>query len=213
MVAGLEWNFRIMKAFSQPRTLFRRRKQVEADIASALRALREGATIGLHLGAGTSRIEGMINCDLYNPNADRKVDATSLDGFENLSVDLIEHHHMIEHLSFDDFRRAVSEWHRVLKEGGHLVFTCPDIARICRRYLLLKVRGYLSDQSKETDYAIKMIVGSQEHEGMFHKNHFDPSRVRRIFPMHGFKVEYITAYPRRPTPSMLVIARKASGRN
>lgn len=150
----------------------------------------------------------MVNCDLFDPSADRKVDAIRLDEFDTESVDVIEHHHMIEHLSIEDLNRAVSEWHRVLKNGGRLIFTCPDIARVCRHYLLLKIRGLVSDQTRNTEYAIKMLVGSQEHEGMFHKNHFDPGRVRKMFPAFGFQVECITAYPMRPTPSMLVVARK-----
>ena len=150
----------------------------------------------------------MINCDLYNPNADRKVDATSLVEFKDGSVDLIEHHHMLEHLSFKEFDQAVAEWHRVLKKGGYLVFTCPDIARICIHYTMLRWRGLISDQTEKLDYAIKMMVGSQEHNGMFHKNHFDPARIRRKLPACGFLIEFIAPYPRRPTPSMLVVARK-----
>lgn len=186
----------------------RRNKNIGRDVKSALEALRAESEVGLHLGAGSSKIDNLINCDLFNPDADRKVDATSLDEFEANSVDLIEHHHMIEHLSFVDFDSALGEWSRVLKPGAYLVFTCPDIERVCRHYLKLKRKNRTSDQSEKIDYAIKMIVGSQEHEGMFHKTHLDPTRARWLLPKYGFKIDFITAYPRRTTPSMLVVARK-----
>lgn len=197
-----------VSAFIPPNPPFWQIRGRQAGIAAALNALRDEADVGLHLGAGSSRIDNMINCDLFDPSADRVVDATALTDFDAESVDLIEHHHMIEHLSFEQFDRAIAEWHRVLKKSGHLVFTCPDIARVCRHYALLGLRAMVSDQSRQIDYTIKMIVGSQEHEGMYHKNHFDPARVRRILPAHGFDVVYTTAYPRRPTPSMLVVAAK-----
>jgi hypothetical protein len=56
-----------------------------------------------------------------------------------------------------------------------------------------------------------MLVGSQEHEGMFHKNAFDKRSMSRILDKHGFKVEFTYhPFPIRPTPSRLVIARKVT---
>ena len=83
-----------------PPTRFRPRKLVNSEINEFLSALREHTPKGLHLGAGNSKIEGLTNCDLFNPNADLRVDSTNLSMFEDSSIDLIESHHMIEHLSF-----------------------------------------------------------------------------------------------------------------
>jgi predicted SAM-dependent methyltransferase len=195
--------------FRKPRVFLRRRKKIEKDIGNSLRELRAISGVGLHLGAGSTRVDNMINCDLFNPEADQKVDATSLSDFQSETVDLIEHHHMIEHLSLSDFVRAIAEWRRVLKRGGYLVFTCPDITRVCICYLRARLKGALFDSSEEMDYAIKMLVGSQEHDGMFHKNHFDSARVRRLLPQEGFKIEFIAKYPSRQTPSIIVVARKS----
>ncbi len=111
-----------MRPVVYPQTFLRRRSAVHRDIEQLLRLIRERASVGLHLGAAGSRIPGLINCDLFDPNADRKVDATDLSSFEDGSVDLIEHHHMMEHLSFVQADRALMEWARVLKPGrvsGH----------------------------------------------------------------------------------------------
>jgi len=49
----------------------------------------------------------------------------------------------------------------------------------------------------------------QEHDGMFHKNSFDVRRLSRLLTEHSFKTDFSFApYPHRPTPSLLIIARK-----
>lgn len=198
-----------MKKLQLPKTWFRLPKKVRHDISSFLVELREASSVGLHLGSGNNRIEGLINCDLFNTHADRKVDARDLKDFEDNSVDLIEHHHMIEHLSFADFEYALTEWHRVLRQDGCLVFTCPDIRAVSLKYLKYTFLKGISKRDEKIDYVIKMFVGSQEHEGMFHKNHFDAERVRRLLPRYGFEIDLTyTSFPKRPTPSLFVVARK-----
>ena len=118
-----------------PRTKFRLSQQVTADIQDLLARIRKAATKGLHLGAGGTKIEGLINCDLYNPDADVKADATNLSMFEDASIDLIESNHMIEHLSFADTELALTEWHRVLRKDGLLVLTFPDITHISLKWI------------------------------------------------------------------------------
>lgn len=192
-----------------PRTFLRRRASVTREIARFLAALRAEAAVGLHLGAGTSRLEGMINCDLFALSADRRIDARDLSDFADGSVDLIEHHHMAEHLSIAEFDRAAKEWARVLRPDGHLVMTCPDLLRLCVLYLANATRDRLRPSPDRLDCNVKMFVGSQEHEGMFHKNHFDERRLKRLLPEYGFGVDFCYApYPMRPTPSLLTVARR-----
>jgi predicted SAM-dependent methyltransferase len=170
--------------------------------------MRKRARRGLHLGAAGTKLEGLVNCDLFDPAADRKVDATDLTEFADSSVDLIEHHHMIEHLSLEQVDRALREWARVLVPGGILVMTCPDLLRVCLVYLKHRAINLIRPRDYELEYVIRMLVGSQEHEGMFHKSHYDARRMRKLLPEHGFCVEFTYPYPRRMTPSLLVIARR-----
>lgn len=195
-------------SFKTPRTMLRRRSNVRSDIDKALQDLRKNSQTGLHLGAGATRIEGLVNCDLFDARADAKVDALDLHEYPDGSVDLIEHHHMIEHLSFQEFEIAMSEWSRVLCKGGYLVMTAPDILAVCRHYVRISKEKPSTEQAEKIDYAIKMIVGSQEHEGMFHKNHLDRQRVERLLPPYGFNIEFMYNYPARATPSLLVVAKR-----
>ncbi len=194
-----------------PKTRLRQKKRVIRDIDALLLSLRAQATKGIQLGAGSKKIGGLINCDLYNEDADIKADATNLEMFEDNSVDHIESHHMIEHLSFSQTEIALAEWRRVLKKNGLLVLTFPDITAISIQWLKYSLTYNLSPQPHHLDYIVKMLVGSQEHDGMFHKNAFDGRRMARVLFSQGFNVEFsYCRYPLRPTPSRLVIARKLS---
>ena len=192
-----------------PATRFRNIKQVNLALDSFLTNTRKHVTKGLHLGAGPTRIDGLINCDLFNPAADMKLDATNLESIENESIDWIESHHMIEHLSFKDTDTALTEWNRVLKNRGLIVLTCPDMYKIAQKWLAYSLIYPFRPRPEKLDYIVKMLVGSQEHDGMYHKNIFDARRMTTLLAKHGFDVEFTySRYPRRQTPSLLVIARK-----
>ncbi|MBK1617420.1 hypothetical protein CKO42_02900 [Lamprobacter modestohalophilus] len=199
------------KEIKYPRKTFRSSGKVVSDINSLLEELRKNANKGIQLGSGGSKIQGLINCDLYNSEADVKADATNLEMFDDDSIDYIESHHMIEHLSFTDTESALTEWHRVLCKGGLLVLTFPDMTSISAEWIKYSLIYPLMPHPDHLDYIVKMLVGSQEHDGMFHKNAFDIRRMSRILAKHSFRVEYTYCkYPKRPTPSRLVIARKAN---
>ncbi len=198
-----------IEPITYPRTKLRSRKRVINNINSLLVKIRKHAIKGLHIGAGSSKIPELINCDLFNPDADLKADALNLEMFDDGSIDLIEAHHMIEHLSFEETDLALTEWHRVLRNDGLLILTFPDITAISIKWLIYTLVYPLFPLPKRMDYIVKMLVGSQEHKGMFHKNVFDLRRMSRILLKHGFKVEFTYCrYPRRLTPSRLVIARR-----
>ena len=192
-----------------PRTRLRWSRQVVADIDKLLEDIRKWAKRGLHLGAGSSKLPGLINCDLYNPEADLKADAVNLPMFEDGSIDVIESHHMIEHLSFKDTDSALTEWNRVLRDRGLVVLTFPDITAVAVKWIRHSLAYPILRRPDETDYIVHMFVGSQENEGMFHRNAYDSRRMSRTLSRYGFRVEFTYyRYPIKPTPSRLVIARK-----
>jgi len=192
-----------------PRTRCRRKRAVIADIDRLLAEIRAGVDTGLHLGAGHAKIPGLINCDLYNQEADMQLDAADLKPFADNSVDLIESHHMIEHLSFAEAENALEEWYRVLRPRGILVLTCPDITGVCLRWIKYSFAYPVYPRADKLDYTLKMMVGSQEHGGMFHKSAYDVRRMRRVLNSCGFNLEFsFSPYPKRPTPSLLTISRR-----
>jgi predicted SAM-dependent methyltransferase len=177
---------------------------VARRVARFVAKLRESRTV-LHLGAGGKRLAGAVNCDLYDPAADRQWDATCLPEVPSASVDVVEHHHLIEHLSVAELQRALAEWARVLKPDGLLVVTAPDLEAVLAHWLS-------AGKGERWGDGIKMIYGSQEHDGMFHKNGFTPDRLAELLAPFGLRQEWhYRGYPRRPTPSFIAIARKRSG--
>ena len=197
------------QAVAYPRSALRSRAKVASDIAAVLAGQRAAARNGRHLGGGADRIEGLTNCDLFHPAADLKADATDLHMLADASVDWIESHHMVEHLSFAEARTGFAEWHRVLAPGGFLVLTCPDITRVCRLWLLESARHRIRPRPERLDQIARMFAGPQIHAGMFHRNVFDARRLSGLLVAQGFSVDFThTPYPIRPTPSLLVIARR-----
>lgn len=176
-------------------------------INKLLTQIRGAAKKGLHLGAGAEKIENLINCDLYHEEADQKVDALSMPEFEKGSVDYIESHHMLEHFDFSETEKALNEWSRVLKKKGVLVLTIPDIDKVCLLWLIAQYNPFTSQERK--DYLVKMFVGPQNYEGMIHKNIYNKARIEHTLKQYGFRVLFTySRHPRRPTPSLLVIAEK-----
>ena len=185
-----------------PSTFLRPGSAIRRQISALLQQLRKDAEVGLHLGCGSTLLADVINCDLHNEAADRRLDSTDLAEFEDDSVDLVEHHHMIEHLSFEESDKGMSEWARVLKPGGRLVITCPDMDAVLRHWLT-------SRHGERFGYAIQMIYGSQEHSGMFHRSGYNLKFLAERLVRHGLDVEFTYApYPRRQTPFFILIARK-----
>lgn len=188
---------------------FSSKKAKRAAIEAAIVKLREQAKRGLHLGCGGSRIANLINCDSYEPSADMKVDATDLSAFESGSVDYIESNHMIEHLDFSSVRKALAEWNRVLCAGGILVVTCPEFRLIAWKWCLYSFFSRFMHNDGKLNRLEKMIVGSQEHDGMYHRSVFDRVTLPQLLSRYGFESHLVFArYPLRTTPSMVIIAQK-----
>lgn len=187
------------------------RPALQRRIDDTLAEMRQRAGLGLHLGAGAVRIPGLLNCDLYDEAAEERVDCLNLSQYADGTVDHIETHHMLEHLDYDEVDRALKEWHRALRPGGKLVLTCPDVTRVAMRWVLLSLWPFraVANRNGKRAYALKMLYGPQSAPGMVHKSGHDRHTLRSMLGSHGFDVEFsFTPYPRRPTPSLLVVASK-----
>src|SRR5262249_13769929 len=78
----------------------------------------------LHIGCGNDRLDGFVNCDLYETQAtDRIFDCQERWPFEDDSASTIYCSHMLEHLP--NFKGFFMEAHRVLKPGGNLQIRVP----------------------------------------------------------------------------------------
>jgi predicted SAM-dependent methyltransferase len=97
---------------------------------------RKGQPIKLHIGSGDNYKEGWVNIDLH-PVTRKDLLHNLANGipFPDNSVDFIYHEHFIEHLSYKDGLAFMNEAYRVLKPGGVMRISCPDLDFIVETYM------------------------------------------------------------------------------
>ncbi len=134
--------------------------------------------IRLNLGCGEDRLEGYINVDAYVETADLRMDIFNLD-FEDETVDEVFSSHMLEHLAKYEVPRALAEWRRVLKPGGCLRLSVPDLEWVLKEWLA-------TPEEHRWAWRLDTIFGLQTHEGEYHKTGFTAARMEQVLTEAGF---------------------------
>lgn len=94
----------------------------------------EGQPIRFNMGCGRDRLEGYMGVDMHS-DTDIKMDIMELDLPENCA-DEIFGSHVIEHFPQHRVPGVLTSWYKTLKEGGKLVLETPDLAALCKDYLM-----------------------------------------------------------------------------
>jgi predicted SAM-dependent methyltransferase len=99
----------------------------------------------LHLGCGVNILQGWLNSD-YNPKSSTvlHLDASRPFPFDNDVFDYIFSEHMIEHVTYSQGSLMLTECVRVLKKGGKVRISTPDLLFLVNLYKMEK-----SDLQKE----------------------------------------------------------------
>ncbi|HEX9647070.1 MAG TPA: methyltransferase domain-containing protein [Alphaproteobacteria bacterium] len=131
----------------------------------------------LHLGCGRRHIPGWHHVDLMAyRHVDRVGPAERLDHIADDSVEIIYASHVLEHFGRYEVFDVVSEWYRVLRTGGILRVSVPDLSAICRRYLACgDIREVLG-----------LLVGGQTGPLDCHKTVFDAASLGELMEDVGF---------------------------
>jgi SAM-dependent methyltransferase len=99
-------------------------------------AAEDAEPVRLNWGSGEYPGPGWINSDIKSgPGIDISCDI--LDGLplETASIDYIVSHHALPEILFPDLPAAVAELHRVLKPGGVLRLSLPDLDKGIKAYV------------------------------------------------------------------------------
>ncbi|MCU1493776.1 MAG: hypothetical protein JWO62_1540 [Acidimicrobiaceae bacterium] len=97
--------------------------------------------VKLNVGCGTDYKAGWVNID-NNSDAnitklDLSWDFTNPLPFADGSVDFVFNEHLVEHLTVEESRRAITDFIRVLRPGGVMRIAMPDLVSAVDKYLNL----------------------------------------------------------------------------
>lgn len=124
----------------------------------------------LHIG-GTEILPDWKILDVYErPEVDFVANASDLSQFADESIDVIYASHVLEHFYYGlgyDLSLTLLEWYRVLKTGGQLMISVPDLRTLAWLYS----RPNLDVQTRI--HIMRMIFGGQTNEYDIHKVGFD----------------------------------------
>jgi SAM-dependent methyltransferase len=124
--------------------------------------------------------DGYITADLFNPRAMVKMDIMDI-RYPNESFDVIYCSHVLEHVADD--RKAISEFHRVLKRDGWAILLVPVVAE----------KTFEDPSIVDPDERVK-AYGQEDHVRAYGPDYAD--RLREA----GFKVD-ITRVTDMTTPA------------
>jgi predicted SAM-dependent methyltransferase len=114
--------------------------------------LRTNCVCRLQIGTGRNLKEDWLNSDL-NPSSKKIfLDATKKIRFNNKTFDYIFSEHLIEHLEYDQADEFLRECYRVLKPGGKIRISTPNLVFLINLY-----------KNEKTEDEKKYILWATEH--------------------------------------------------
>lgn len=131
----------------------------------------------LHLGCGCVILPGFINLDIRDGNG---IDKTSLVypiDYDNDTFDLIYASHVLEHFPRKQTTNVLQEWARILKKGGILRLSVPDIQALINIY----------KQTKDLDQIIGPLYGRQDYRYNYHYTVFDYIIIKKLMEKSGLE--------------------------
>ncbi len=138
----------------------------------------------LHIGGKEPHPDWKILDVEERPEVDYICDASSLDIFSDESVDVIYASHVLEHFYYNiehELVRTLNEWHRVLKPGGKLLISVPDLQILCWLYInpnLMPIERFR---------LMRMMFGGQTNIYDVHKVGFDFGILGIFLEQVGFE--------------------------
>ena len=149
----------------------------------------------LHIGCGSNIISGWLNCDNdLKLSGIIYLDATKPFPLDSNEFDYIFSEHMIEHISYQDGLLMLQECFRVLKEGGKIRISTPDLKFLIdlyktnklplqKKYIQWATENFIKDAPYFDDtFVINNFVRDWGHQFIY-----DEKTLRSSIEMAGFK--------------------------
>lgn len=147
----------------------------------------------LHVGCGWNVLPGWLNCDVQPRYANVvHIDARHGLPFPDGIFDYVYHEHVIEHLRRADGLTLLAECFRVLRPGGKIRVTAPDLdflwklmheqTELTRRYVTEQVANLLPDE--DAPHPVPIVNNFFKSFG--HEFIYDFDFLRRTMERVGF---------------------------
>lgn len=132
----------------------------------------------VHLGCGEVNNQNFINVDGFpfqHVHYVHRIDKLPM--FKDRNVDLIYASHCLEHFSYNQTCEVLSEWHRVLKNGGILRLSVPDFDKLVDIYKL---------NENNPDIIVDMLMGGQNSKFNYHLTVLNKTNLTLALEKVGF---------------------------
>ena len=137
----------------------------------------------IHLGCGSNYLPGWINVDLDSPLADLHADLRGALPYDNASVDYIYNEHFLEHITHEEGINFLQECRRVLKPGGILRISTPNLCWLVENFSKGKLDEWI-DVGWEPKTSCRLL-----NEGMRlwgHQFVYDFAEISQSLDIAGF---------------------------
>lgn len=134
----------------------------------------------VHLGCWHRDFEGFINVDICDmPHIHYKSEINNLSFFDSCSIDYIYCSHALEYYNYEESKKALIEWNRVMKKGAILRIAVPDFDALLEVY----------NKTGEISSIIGPLYGKMKvnSTNIYHRQVFNFNRLKKILKESGFK--------------------------
>jgi predicted SAM-dependent methyltransferase len=158
------------------------RRYRESALAGTPASRGDEAPLRLNIGGTSAKPGWKVFNAVPGPDVDYVGNCIDLSRFDDNSIDEVYASHILEHLGYqEELPMALGHFHRVLKPGGTLRISVPDLATLCRLYL-----------NPEWDAAgsreiMRTIYGHQIDQYDFNKVGFSWDSLQQYLQRAGFR--------------------------
>ena len=152
----------------------------------------------IDFGCGGKPKDGFVGCDVRsNPGVKYVCDCWDIGVYvDECTIDEVTSRHMFEHISFVNGCRTLDAWFKILKSGGRVSMSLPDLHFHVKQYLeFYNNRSQIARSSKkrnftEYEHAMAGFYGWQREAETevwdIHKSGYDEISLKEIFEKVGF---------------------------
>ncbi len=143
---------------------------------------KNGSVRRLHIG-GKEVKEGWEILDaIPAAHVDHVGNARDLTRFPDATFAELYASHVLEHFDFkDEIAAVLREWRRVLKPGGTLYVSVPDMERLCHLYITPRLAAEIRFQ------IMQMFFGGHLDKYDYHMTGLDESYLAHLLQQAGFR--------------------------